>query len=48
MGDHTISVAISHPPDRKQNPPDTAQAASVMSLGGGAKSVGVYVTFSLV
>ena len=41
MGEHTISVAISHPPERKQNPPDTAQSAPVMSLGGGTKSVGV-------
>lgn len=40
MGDHTVSVAISKPPERKQNPLGTAQSASIMSLGGGTKSFG--------
>jgi hypothetical protein len=41
MGDHTIAVAISQPPERKQNPPGTAQSASIMSLGGGTKRFGL-------
>jgi hypothetical protein len=40
MGDRTISVAISKPPERKNNPVVTAQAVSIMSLGGGAKALG--------
>jgi hypothetical protein len=40
MGDKTISVAISKPPERKLNPAATVQSASVMSLGGGPKGVG--------
>ncbi|PNF41960.1 Squamous cell carcinoma antigen recognized by T-cells 3 [Cryptotermes secundus] len=40
MGDRTVSVAISKPPERKNNPGVTARAASIMSLGGGARAFG--------
>jgi hypothetical protein len=40
MGDQTISVAISKPPERKNNPVAFPQAVSIMSLGGGARALG--------
>jgi hypothetical protein len=40
MGDRTISVAISKPPERKLKSSATAQSLSVKSLGGGPKIVG--------
>ena len=42
VGDKTISVAISKPPERKQGATSSAPfvPSSILSLGGGAKELG--------
>lgn len=49
MGDKTVNVAISNPPDRRTSLIPEHQepsTSSIQSLGGGAKEVGVYVHHS--